>query len=77
MYGSRTLVVRKKSCIIFNQRFKEFKNISVGDKGQCLMDCSIVGDRKESAEDGTEYLIKTLEIEKIEIVDNTTSTRGI
>jgi len=70
MFEARTIVIKKKPRIILDQRFKEFRQFQVGDKGQCIISGSIISDRKEESEDGTEFLTKTIEINEIEIIDD-------
>ncbi len=76
MYESRAIAIRKKPRIILDQRFKQFKEFQAGDKGQCLIHGSIISERKDPSEDGTEFLVKTIEINEVEIIDPT-NPRGL
>ena len=80
MYEARTLTSKRKPRIIFDQTFQQFKDFQVGDKGQCFILGVIVADRQEMNEDGSEYLVKTLEIEKVEVItqkDTRTSSSSL
>jgi hypothetical protein len=80
MYESRNISFKKKPRIILDKQFKEFNSFQVGDKGQCMIKGSIVSDRKEPDESGTEFLVKTVEINEIEIIDardNRTSSSSL
>ena len=68
MYESRSFLARRKPRIILNKSFKDMITFDVGDKGQCYISGVIIGEKLEPANDGTEFLIKTLEIEKIEVI---------
>lgn len=71
MYESRTVTIKKKPRIILNNSFnKGFSNYQVKDKGQCIIDGIIINERLEPSEDGNEYLVKTIEINKIEVIEN-------
>ena len=70
MYEARTFTFKKKPRIILDKRFKQFHSLQVGDKGQCVIEGSISGERQEMSEDGNEYLIKTIEINSAEIIND-------
>ncbi|MCK9370600.1 hypothetical protein M0R04_11880 [Candidatus Dojkabacteria bacterium] len=69
MYEARSVILKKKPRIILNKDFPIFNDIQVGEKGQCIIYGSIISDRKDAADDGTEYLVKTVEIDKVEAIE--------
>lgn len=71
MQEARAFSHPRKVRIILDKRFKQFFNFSVGDRGQGIFKGVVVG---EKLEEETDCLIKTIEIEKIEI-DNENSIR--
>ena len=68
MYGARTLALKRKPRIILDLRFKDFSQLEVGDVGQGLLSGVVSGERKETSEDDTDFIVKTVEIEKIEVI---------
>jgi predicted HicB family RNase H-like nuclease len=76
MYEARTTTIRRKPRIILGGLFNIFKDEQVGDKGFCTIEGSIVSERKEMFEDGNEYIIKTVEIRKIEKIEKVDSRGG-
>ena len=72
MYGARTLTSKKRPVIIFDKRFKELNLLQVGDKGQCILNTIVTGIRQETSEDGTDYIVRTFEIRKVELVNDKT-----
>ena len=70
VYESRTLAYRRKPKLILDRNFKQFDSFEVGEQGQALLKGTITGERKEPAEDGVEYLIKTIEVSSVEIINN-------
>ena len=70
MQQSRDFLVRRKPRIILDKTFPIFKLLNVGDKGQCYITGSIAEERMETQADDTDMIIKTIQIDKVEIIEN-------
>lgn len=70
MQQNRDFTVRRNPRIILDKKFPIFKLLNVGDKGQCYLTGSISAERMETQEDGTDLLIKTIQIDEVELIEN-------
>lgn len=70
MQEGRLFTVKKKPRIILDKRFNDFTALRAGDKKQAIIEGQIIEERKEMSQDGTEYLIKTIKIDKAKIIND-------
>lgn len=69
MQESRTLITKQKPRIILDTSFPVKEELKVGDKGQMIINGTIEAERFVN-EDDTDFLVKTILIEKAELVEN-------
>ena len=70
MESSRDFSVRSKPRIVLDKSFPISRLLNIGDKGQCYLYGSISAERMETQRDGTDLFIKTIQIDKVEIIEN-------
>ncbi len=69
MQESRALIVKRKPRIILDTSFPIKDKLKIGDKGQMVITGTIEAERFIN-EDDTDFLVKTILIEKAELVEN-------
>ena len=69
MQSNRTLPPTPKSRIILDKSFPIFAELEVGQKGQMQIRGSITAERLEEFPDGSDILIKTIEMQEAKLIN--------
>ena len=70
MQSNRSYTESRKARIVLDKTFPVFRLLNIGDKGQLYLNGSIIAERIDTQDDGTELYIKTIQIDKVELIEN-------